>query len=57
MTPSVRNGIRPAHEKGPTEAGSGAMLAMHPAGHREESGGVTTRGSLQVECVAEGNER
>ena len=29
MMPSVRNGIRPTREKGPTEAGSVATLALH----------------------------
>ena len=48
MTPGVRNGTRPAQEKDPTEAGSGAMLAMHTAAYCEESGGVTTSGSLQT---------
>ena len=31
MTPNVRNGIRPAQEKGPTKAGGGATLAMPTA--------------------------
>ena len=42
MMPSVRNGIRPAQEKGPTGAGSGAILAMHTAAQYEEKGGSVT---------------
>ena len=48
MTPNVRNGIRPAQEKGPTQ---GRRRCDPRHAHRapcEESGGVTTRGSLQM---------
>ena len=42
MMPSMRNGIRPAQEEGPTEAGSGAIRAMHTAAQYEEKGCCVT---------------
>ena len=53
MTPSLRNRVRPAQEKGPTEAGSGAMFAMHTAARCEESVDVTTRFSRQMRRTGE----
>ena len=43
MMPSMRNGIRPAQEEGPTEAGRGAIRAMHTAAQYGEKGCSVTR--------------